>query len=189
MTNFQKGLIFGTVILLVLAAASGGWLLTRNRVAGPIQKPMVPITVTAWKTYFNRDFSFQYPADWQIATSEAKISADSAPMKIETVSNAVLSGNTPPEGETVTIQQISLTDVQFPPTMFNQAAKIKLGGQEIQTYATKNNGASTNYLRFIYKGTSKNNYLFSFDYYNGQHPNRDYPKLSDQIIKSFVARP
>lgn len=190
----KVAIIFVSLVVL-LAIGVGVYLSLGKKVPVSHQAPakkLTEIRVASWKTYQNKDFSFKYPADWKIATSEAKLSIGT--FKTEIITNVtlptvLLSGSTsatltiPPEGGTITIQDAPTATSaasQFPSTFYAPAAKLQIGNIEVQTYKPKQQGAAINYLIIPYK-----QYTVSLNYYNYQHPDWDYPTLFDQIIKSF----
>lgn len=156
----------------------------------PPAKKLTEIKVANWKTYQNKDFSFQYPGDWQSISNKLDLSninlkidtflefsqaSDSALINVQ--NGRILDKNDKP------LDFDSIVSQRFGESMFIGPKKIKLNNKDILTYVNKQNGLLTNYLTIAYDGGVGNYYEIAFDY--GGNSNLDYKSLFDQMINSF----
>jgi len=151
--------------------------------------------VSSWKTYINKDFNFQYPANWQLITGEVNLSNlrlktetlfDQLPTASSSGQNAVsinIQNGKILDQNNKSLDFNSLVNQKFVETRFTGPKKIKLGDRDVVAYINKETGIMTNYLTIVYDGGFENYYELTFDY--GSNSNLDYKSLFDQIINSF----
>lgn len=207
----KVAIIFISLVIL-LAIGVGVYLFLGKKPPVSNQAPVKKLTeiqVASWKTYQNKDFSFQYPADWNIVSSN--LSLGSINLKTDTISNfpqrtASTSAGTSTayfdyasDGAIISLQNgtiasssgklLGFTEIvkeRFISTQFNGPDKIMFGNKREIKYTNKQKGAWTNYAIVPYDGGIGNYYEISLDYVNGKDTLLDYPKLLDKIISSFT---
>lgn len=181
-------IIIFTALIFFAVLLVGTYLFFQKRTTVTPIKKLTEVKVVNWKTYQNKDFSFNYPGDWPLTTNKLStkqfsfttdnISDPSSPGTAINIQGGKIFGQ---NGKELKFEEI-IKQVFFP-AAFTGPTKLQAGNQVIMAYVAKSGGVIKNYLTIPIDGGLGNYYQISFDSNNSSIS--DYKSLFDQIIKTF----